>query len=134
MQTIILFGSMARGHWTQESDIDLCVVLQNRHEASWERSRELVNVRNKARATLEYQEFVEGLNFSPRFQHYPLTTQETERYHAIFPDLAFDGLVLYDRDKFGTKLQERLLQALIKRGARRIQKSPTQYYWEGVFS
>lgn len=134
LQTIILFGSMARGHWTQESDIDLCVILQNWHETSWERSRELTEVRNKARATPEYQEFIERLNFSPRFQHYPLTTQETERYHAIFPDLAFDGLVLYDRENFGTKLQERLLQGLASTGARRIQKSPTHYFWEGVFS
>jgi len=126
---VALFGSIARGDWNKNSDIDLLVVVENWDEKPvWERIRELIKLKKRLRETEEYKKAVKE-GYFPIIQHYPLSLKEATKFHRIYIDMCLDGIILYERNKFLTKLLEKVRQKLSQHGARRITVPGKGYYW-----
>jgi len=94
IQLVILFGSVARGEWTQNSDIDILVVVS-------EKDRSILNALNKA-----------GVNSNPLLSIQPVTTttknfldglsKKTEFYEEVWRD----RVVLYNEFLFWQLVKE----------------------------
>ena len=127
--SVALFGSVARGNWERDSDIDLIVVLEGwQNTPVWMRMRELQDLRKILSMTPEFKSAIEK-GFTPNIQHYPLDVSETSRFHRIYIDASIDGIVLYDRQEFLQSLLNNLRIKLEQQGARRVMTPGKGYYW-----
>ena len=92
LKGVVLFGSSATTKWRAESDIDLFIVVQGWMIPTWERAVELYKIRL---STLNLLEKIMDIPVS----YYPLDMTETERFHAIYPDIQQQGIILWqDKD------------------------------------
>lgn len=97
LKGIILFGSSTTTSWRPDSDIDLFIVVQDWVIPTWERALELYRIRL---ATLNLLEEVIDIPIS----YYPLDMTETERFHAIYPDIQRYGVILWQQKDYMEKL------------------------------
>ncbi len=127
--SIVLFGSVSRGDWDRDSDIDLLIIVDDWDNMPiWKRLRELYEIREKLRKTGEYRSALEA-GYTPVIQHYPLGRREALKFHRIYLDIVLDGIVIYDRDCFISRIIDTLRDRLMKYGAKRITKPDGKYYW-----
>ncbi len=126
---VVLFGSVARGDWGQNSDIDLIIVADGwSNKRIWERIRELRKVERMVEASAEYANAVEA-GYIPRFQPYPLSLKEAKRFNRVYLDAVLDGVILFDRDSFAEKVLSSLRKRLEEIGAKRVVLPSGSYYW-----
>lgn len=125
---VVLFGSVARGKWDKHSDIDLLVIVEGWRKRSWERSRELLEVRKKLEETQAYKRLREKGVYNP-IQHVSLSVREAKEFQRGLLDILMDGIILYENDKFVSQLFDRMQKKLQKMGARRIQTPDGKHYW-----
>lgn len=126
---VLLFGSVARGDWTKDSDIDLLVFVDRWDAKTWDRSSELLELRKLLRQTPEYSDSVEA-GFVPTIQHYPLNREESILDHRIYPDIVLDGIILHEKDRFITQLIGNLRESLREKGAKRVTTVTGVSHWE----
>jgi len=125
---VLVFGSVARGDWTRDSDIDLLVVVDGWKKPTWERSEELLKLRNKLRHTGEFSRAM-GAGHVPIIQHYPLDKDEAVVFHRMYLDASMDGIILFEKDRFLTKVLGGVRKKLIEEGARRVATPSGEFYW-----
>ncbi|MFX0013686.1 MAG: nucleotidyltransferase domain-containing protein [Promethearchaeota archaeon] len=125
---VILFGSCAQGNWNEESDIDLIIIVEHWEIPSWEKSRELIKVKNKLRKRDTYKNLRRKGYYFP-ISHYPLSDTEIKRFHPIFYDVVLDGIILYEKDQFGSHLLKHYQKELENKQAKRIMKPNKKRYW-----
>lgn len=125
---VLVFGSVARGDWTPDSDIDLLVVVEGWGKPTWERSEELLKLRNELRGTEEYSRAM-GAGHVPIIQHYPLDKDEALGFHRMYLDASLDGIILFERDGFLSGVLEGVRKKLIEEGARRVTSPSGEFYW-----
>jgi len=127
--SVVLFGSIARGDWDLNSDIDLLIVVSYWDDIPiWRRIQELYTVRRRLRETIEYKEVVKK-GYTPIIQNYPLGKMEATHFHRIYLDIILDGIILYDKEDYINNILDTFRRELENRGARRISKPDGRYYW-----
>jgi hypothetical protein len=127
--SVALFGSIARGNWERDSDIDLIVVLEGwKNIPIWMRIRELQDLRRTLHGTPEFKTAIEK-GFTPNIQHYPLDISEASEFHRIYIDASLDAIILYDKQDFLQSLLNNLRIKLEQQGARRVMAAGKGYYW-----
>jgi len=129
LRSILLMGSVARGDWDKDSDIDLLVVVDSwNHKPIWNRLRELRACTRRLRETPQFERaFKQAMTAT--IQHYPMSRLEALKFHRVYIDASLDGLILFDRDGFLHGILEKLRQTLARQGAKRIQLPGRTYYW-----
>lgn len=125
---LLVFGSVARGDWTPNSDIDLLVVVRGWEKPTWERTRELGELISKLRQTQEYKKAVEQ-GLVPIVQHYPLDDVEAKGSHRIYIDACMEGIILYERDGFLTRVLGDFRKRMADLGAYKVCLPKGGYYW-----
>lgn len=125
---VLVFGSVARGTWDRNSDIDLLVVVDGWDKPVWERTRELLELRRRMRETEEFQRLAE-LNCPTTIRHYPLSRSEALEPHRIYLDACIEGVILYEREGFLSRVLEGFRKRLSALGARRITTADGRTYW-----
>lgn len=125
LTAIVLFGSVARGEATPESDIDLLVVTRDLPKGAFHRRELLEPVRNHLLPDLEalweqgiYVDFAEVIK----------TEAEAQRFHLLYLDLTAEAVLLYDRDAFFAGVLEKLRKQLAELGARRCNLGRITYW------
>ena len=92
IEFVVLFGSMARGDWSQYSDYDLLIGLRR------EDGRRLID------RISEFDAFVEG-----EIDVFPYSRSEWrwmfKEYHPLLLEALEYGLILWDRGAFGEMLK-----------------------------
>ena len=104
-RTIILFGSYARGNFTESSDIDLCLIAENmpKDELTRRTMPDMPRVPKVRVIGFSPEEFIEYLKGT--------------RFLAF--DIVADGIVIYDDDLY-RKLRETYDEVVEKHGISRL--------------
>jgi len=127
--SVALFGSIARGNWDKNSDIDLIVISEGwQNTPIWKRIGELQNLRRALSRTPEFKSAIEK-GFTPNIQHYPLDISEASKFHRIYIDASVDAIILYDKQDFLKHLLNNLRIKLEQQGARRVTAPGKGHYW-----
>jgi len=126
---VMVFGSVARGDWSRDSDIDLLVVVKGWDSIPvWRRIRELVSLSRILQSTPEYKASIRA-GFTPVIQHYPLGPAEAAESRRIYIDACMDGIIIYEKEQFLSRILSKFRARLARLGARRIQLPDGKYYW-----
>jgi len=127
--SVMLFGSVARGDWDKDSDIDILVVAEGWGDKPvWERIKELRKAINRLEQTPEYLEAVRT-GYWPVIQNYPLSPDEARRFKRIYLDAIIDGIILYDREGFLERVLRSLRRRLEELGSHRVVLPNGRFYW-----
>jgi hypothetical protein len=122
LQSLVLFGSQARGEAGPTSDIDLLVVADGLPRSLAERRRPLLAAWEQVRAQKNLGSVVWNLIVK--------SPQEARVRSALYLDLVEDALLLYDRDHFFADVLEGLRQRMRELGSRRIYLPDGSWYWD----
>jgi uncharacterized protein len=116
IESIALYGSVARGQAGPGSDIDLFVVLRDGSPGMLVRRRLLDPVRESLTPELEalwrqgiYADFIEVIR----------TRAEARQFHPLYLDMSQEAILLYDRDHFLETLLVKVGEHLKRGGAER---------------
>lgn len=115
--SIVIYGSLARGTATPESDIDMILIVKGLHKRKMKRIEEFIkNIEDKLGDMPFY--------ISPIFK----TPEEASHGSPLFIDMVYDSIILYDKDDFFKQILERLRQRLEGHGSIRVFKG-SRWYW-----
>jgi len=116
--SVVVFGSVARGTFKEHSDVDLLVVSRNFPKKLVDRIDLFVD--KTFEISMKY-----GINISI----IPLKIDEAQSTQPIYLDMAYEGIILYDRDNFIEKKLNDLRKKLEKMGAERVPYK-RGYFWK----
>ena len=125
---LLLFGSVARGDWDKDSDIDLLIVLRKLQKSKRDTLREVIELRRELRGSQEYKDCV-SMGYYPTVEAYPLEMEEAKRFRRMYLDALTEGIVIFERESFLTELIGRFEERLRDIGARRIEIPSVGHYW-----
>jgi len=127
--SVMLFGSVARGEWDENSDIDVIVVVEGWGDLPvWRRVEELRRAKEELEESFEYQEALKA-GYWPIIQNYPLSVEEARRFNRIYLDAVIDGIILYDKDDFLARILQSLREKLEEMGSVRVTLPNRKFYW-----
>lgn len=126
LEALVLFGSVARGRWKKDSDLDLLVVAEG-FEDPMGALDELVQIEFELKNTPEYKLALEK-GFYPSIQHYPLSPAELLATPRILLDVVLDGIPIFDKGAF-RQAAERLKKRLAETGSYRVELPSGGWYW-----
>lgn len=116
LETIVLFGSKARGEAWQDSDVDLLLVLRRGYPLTracyteWDQNLSALT----------------DMQISPQFVQFPT---QTENVGGLWLEVAIDGRVLWDPAGEVTRVMSRLRNDILS-GRWRRRNIHGQGYWE----
>lgn len=118
--SFVLYGSIARGDYKEDSDIDLLLVIDT-NECMYDRCKAI------ARTLLDLK-MMDPERYNFKVDIYPLSINEAANFRPIYLDLIFDAIIIHDRDNFFEKLLEKIADKLKKLGSVRIWKGD-RHFW-----
>ncbi|MBO3841802.1 MAG: nucleotidyltransferase domain-containing protein [Candidatus Brockarchaeota archaeon] len=127
--SVMLFGSIARGDWDKNSDIDILIVAEGwEDKPAWVRIKELRRAKEALEASPEYSESLRA-GYYPIIQNYCLNVEEAKRFNRIYLDAVLDGIMLYDKNSFLTAVLQSLRKRLEEMGSVRVTLPGKGFYW-----
>lgn len=124
--SITLYGSVARGDYRPDSDIDLLIICERLPRSQLERRRQMTKLVSKLDSE------VVALWDKGYYHHFSTlikTRQEACNVSPIYLDLVEDAVILYDKDNFFHTILSNLRDRLRELGARRIYVGK-KWYWD----
>lgn len=127
--SVILFGSVARGKWTNKSDIDLFLIMADEFSKESRIYPNLIELKINFYKTNFLRNENGDLIFHP-IQIIPLVLKNLKNFRTTFYDIAVDGIILYDKNKTGLKFIEEIKKRIKILGLKRILDSNGNFYWQ----
>jgi hypothetical protein len=129
LQSVVIFGSVARNEAEADSDTDVLVVSSAFEKGMTNRMERLVKVLGQLESQkpqINMEE--EGMNTWVQF--HPLTKDEAATNRAIYLDMTEDAVIVFDKDNFMKTILEKLREKLRLIGAKRILLEDGSWYWD----
>ncbi len=128
--SVVLFGSIARGKWTKDSDIDLFLVFSNESSQNMQ-----LLVHKLAKIKVEFYKAYTikskwGKKLYNPIQMLPFLMRDLKESKTIFYDVAMDGLILLDKKKVGSNFLEAIKLKMKNLGLTRIFDINGNFYWQ----
>ena len=124
---VCLFGSVATGKATAESDIDILVVAEGLPTDVGERYSETNPLHMELRGTEAYR-LLRRLGRNTLISDLFFTPEDAERHPPILLDIVEDGITLYEKGSFLTRVLGDVRKRLKELGARRVQAQKGAYW------
>lgn len=126
LTSVVLYGSVARGNFSTNSDIDLLIICKDLPKERLKRLELFSKIDEKLEG--EYRKlYKKGINslIIPILK----TEKEAEKISPLYLDMVEDAIILYDRDNFFRKILERLEKKLKEIKAKKIYIGK-KWYWD----
>ena len=122
LRSLVLFGSVARGDSTPDSDIDVLVVADGFPRSQAARRQPLLAAWSRERVR-------RGL---PDVEWNLVTKSPEEALHhsPLYLDMVADGVLLLDRDGFFQAVLDTLRDRMRELGSRRVFLDDGSWYWD----
>lgn len=127
IRSFAIYGSVARGTATNNSDIDILLISNDLHGSLGSRITKLYRIEDCLQDELRWLR-KHNIHTSPNF--YPLREDEAQRLPLLFLDLTEEAAILRDEDRFLEKLLLDLKVKLLRRGAKRVFIDKERWYWD----
>ena len=127
--SIILFGSVARGKWNNESDIDLFIIFTNKSSLRTTINNRLTKIISGYERKSKLRNSKGDRLFST-IQDISLVLKDLHIFRTVFYDIAMDGIILFDRNQTGFQFLKKIKKRIKEKGLRRIFIKENDYYWE----
>lgn len=127
LRSFVVYGSVARGEASPNSDLDILVVSDDFEGSLGERVDFLL--RSVKREVGRELEFLRERGYYTFLSFYPLKSSEAEKAPLLLLDMVEDAVVVYDEGGFFRGVVEVLRKRLAELGARRI-RGERGLYWD----
>jgi len=123
--SVAVFGSVARGTFRPDSDIDVLIVAEGLPRGRRSRVEEFIN---GVEDPLEEELARERIRVAPELSPVIKTPEEVRKGSPLFLDMTEEVIILYDREDFLKKYLEGFREKLRRLGARRVKRGGG-WYW-----
>ena len=117
--SVAVFGSVARGTATKESDIDVLLVVRNAGESMGERLDEMLPI------VMDISKA-----YGKDIYEHILTPDEVKKHPSILLDLTQDSIIVFDKNNFLSNELEKIRNNLRTLHAKRIWLDEERWYWK----
>jgi predicted nucleotidyltransferase len=128
--SIILYGSVARGKASRNSDIDFMIILQDRVESYGKRINELVRIEMEDSEIGREKNFLTQHGCGTSSSNIVYSVEESRVFRLIYLDIIEEGRILFDRNNHFRNLCEHYRESLRELGARKVVMDSERWYWE----
>lgn len=122
--SVVVFGSVARGDFRSDSDIDVLIVADGLPDR-YERFKIFDEVEKCLEGELSE---LRRAGFSAFINPIIKSVEEAGRISPLYLDMVEDAVILYDRDGFFGKILDKLRRRLEELGAKRVRLGK-KWYW-----
>jgi uncharacterized protein len=120
--SLVLFGSVARGDATPDSDVDVLVVATGFPRSLRDRRQEILDVWYQSPACTRSPGVTWGLvTKSP---------EEASDHSPLYLDMVDDAVILFDREGFFARVLESMRARMRLLGSRRVFLGDGSWYWD----
>ncbi len=125
--SVVLYGSMARGEVTKDSDIDLLIISDNLPKERLRRQDLFMEMEKESDE--EVKKIYDKWGFYPYISPILKTKDDARILSPLYLDMVTDAKILYDKDDFFKNILEKLRLELKSLNARKI-KVGKKWYWD----
>jgi predicted nucleotidyltransferase len=127
--SVVLFGSIARGKGTRESDIDLLIILEEAPDVYYKCLKPFVDIELKIREDQVYEKYIKE-RIIPCFSYLIFSVKEANENHHVFLDMIEDSIILYDKNDYFKKRLSFLRERLSCLGSKKLSLDDGTWYWD----
>lgn len=128
--SLVLYGSVARREGGTLSDIDLLLILENRHPNYHRCLDQVLDVVDRLKKLKIYGKIREQIGQEPFFSFLILSRKEAEENRYIFLDMVDDAKILYDKKDFFAGRLKQIKKRINDLGSQKITLEDGSWYWD----
>ena len=129
LRGVLVFGSVARGDWDRDSDIDLLVV-ERAFAGDWRSAMEEIReVRRRLDGTPEVRDAV-AAGFSPTVGIHPFEETALWGFHPLFPEVFTDGVIVFEADGCLSSAITAFRERMFRAGTTRVHRPGIGTHWD----
>ncbi len=123
--SLVVYGSVARGDYKRDSDIDLLLVIEDLPKSRLERVKLFLKAEEKLDEELDR---LLGEGYAVTFSPVIKTPEEAEKVSPLYLDMVEDAIIVYDKKGFFERVLLKLKKRLKELNAERV-KLGKKWYW-----
>ncbi len=126
--SVALYGSVARGAATAESDIDVLIVARDLPQSYHQRVKMIRPIVYQVEESAIYQAVAQE-GFGPDLRFLIFSPEEAKKTRPLYLDMVEEARILYDTGLLQAKFEE-LRKRMAELGSRRVFLPDGSWYWE----